>query len=526
MARQMGTVSDRVSGQALPAVINAIWWVMKRRETQHLERVLEFLEITHEQVPGLLCARHHAKLSAGLRGKIVLDMIEKSCPLMTILKALNFHFPPVLPDDSRAKQRDLSKLRQCHLHFRRLVLHMIRDEKFRRKYVETKLQSDYGETFMVSLEKLLWEFLFRLQTVLKYQVSENTDENLLTHVELSAEGKHNFTDTSTFSAAVHTEDSTVRKKSRENCTINNKTCTEGDHSHSVLQTQCETEQNSAEPKQSLGNSKTPVQLVAESESSLDKTLNRAKLDTVCEHVTSEQKAHHGLELPLLHNSSVFNIFGFDCSERQGVHVCENLSPPDPFVSQDANALCGRSIVTNFEEGSVPVSDVCNKSEKQGTLPESDIIDCTSRQGHSYISALVHVSGIENQKESTGDRNVPSSLMTKAGQDAFVMNPPISLIHRKLEGKSEHSTVFTIPPVNHLSPRYQPMVHLTRLPMNLVNAHIKCQRQVNDSSAAELTSSAELSQVRSLMESEVDPSQLSISSDNLSSDPDYYPSCSY
>ncbi|MEE6500367.1 hypothetical protein FKM82_003752 [Ascaphus truei] len=72
---------------------------MQRRDTPQFGRVLDFLEGIHEQVPELLCYRHYAKLSAGLRGKMVLNMVEQRCPLMDILKALNCHFPPACPDD-------------------------------------------------------------------------------------------------------------------------------------------------------------------------------------------------------------------------------------------------------------------------------------------------------------------------------------------------------------------------------------------------------------------------------------------
>ncbi|MEE6500358.1 hypothetical protein FKM82_003752 [Ascaphus truei] len=162
-----GPAGLRLDGTpSVPVVAKAVWHVMQRRDTPQFGRVLDFLEGIHEQVPELLCYRHYAKLSAGLRGKMVLNMVEQRCPLMDILKALNCHFPPACPDDPSTVNPDLFRVRQCHLHFRKFVLRMIRDEKFRRSYVEKKLPNEYGETFMAVLEKLLWEFLCRLQTVL------------------------------------------------------------------------------------------------------------------------------------------------------------------------------------------------------------------------------------------------------------------------------------------------------------------------------------------------------------------------
>ncbi|XP_075182160.1 TERF1-interacting nuclear factor 2 [Anomaloglossus baeobatrachus] len=160
------------TGSPLSALIRASWLVMKKRDVRNFGRILEFLELTHKQVPHLLCYRHHAKLSTGLRGKIMLHMMEEKKPLLDVLSALNRHFPPVFPDDSDAAQRKAVKVQQCKINFRRLVLRMIRDETFRQHYVENTLHLEYGDAFMAALEKLLWEFLYRLQIVLNLQVLE------------------------------------------------------------------------------------------------------------------------------------------------------------------------------------------------------------------------------------------------------------------------------------------------------------------------------------------------------------------
>ncbi|XP_071973412.1 TERF1-interacting nuclear factor 2 [Engystomops pustulosus] len=174
----MSERSSVTSGQpvdtetCLPVLVKAVWLVMKRRDIQNFGKILEFLELTHNQVPGLLCYMHHAKLSTGLRGKIVLQMIEEKQPLLDILTALNYHFPAVLPDDEAVAQRKALKVRHCKIHFRKLVLRMIRDEAFRKNYVKNTLHLEYGDKYMAVLEKLLWEFLCRLQTVLNQQVPQ------------------------------------------------------------------------------------------------------------------------------------------------------------------------------------------------------------------------------------------------------------------------------------------------------------------------------------------------------------------
>ncbi|XP_018097695.1 TERF1 (TRF1)-interacting nuclear factor 2 L homeolog isoform X1 [Xenopus laevis] len=341
----------------LPAVTSAIWQVMQRRETQHFGRVLEFLELVHAQVPDLLCYRHHAKLSVGLRGKMVLDMVEKSCSLMSILTALNLHFPPSLPDEPNTVLRDHSRLQRCHSHFRKLVLRLIRDDKFRSNYIETKLQSEYGETFMASLEKLLWEFLYRLQTVLIHQPFESPEESQLTPTQLPGSQKQDMSKNCLFPVDDHTSPScsllqndphlnfskppatftTEELKMRKNHM--NKSCTVGDEEEQDLfPLQCETEQNSTQPKQTLMDSKASMPHIADSESSGNEALHNGNLVTDVGHHDAGTISMASLKRPRC-KTSVFDIFGLDCTLE--VDSYGNLSPPNPFQSQEMETLLGK-----------------------------------------------------------------------------------------------------------------------------------------------------------------------------------------
>ncbi|KAJ1083539.1 hypothetical protein NDU88_003697 [Pleurodeles waltl] len=157
-------------------VAAAVWAVVKRRDTEHFGKVLEFLQIVHQQVPDLVFYRHHAKLCAGLKGKLVLDMFEKMrCPL-DILKVLDNFFPVVLPEDPFAAPHDLWKVGQCYQEFRNFTFRLIRDDKFRTHYLQKTMEHEYGEKFMNAVEKLLWEFLYRLETVLLAQIPSDVRE--------------------------------------------------------------------------------------------------------------------------------------------------------------------------------------------------------------------------------------------------------------------------------------------------------------------------------------------------------------
>uniref|UniRef100_A0A6I8SWW0 TERF1 (TRF1)-interacting nuclear factor 2 n=1 Tax=Xenopus tropicalis TaxID=8364 RepID=A0A6I8SWW0_XENTR len=357
-AVQGGSAESSVDFTAdLAAVTSAVWQVMRRRETQHFGRILEFLESVHEQVPGLLCYKHHAKLSVGLRGKMVLDMVEKSCSLMSILTALNLHFPPRLPDEPNAVLRDHSRLQRCHSHFRKLVLRMIRDERFRRNYVKTKLHNEYGETFMASLEKLLWEFLYQLQTVLTHQPSENPEESLLT--QLPGTQKQDISNNWLFPGDDHTSPScsllqneshlnsskspamfTVGEtKMRKN---HNSVTVENGEQDPLLPTQCESEQDSAQPKQTLMGSKASLPHVTDFESSGDEALHNKKQVTGIELCSTGTLSKPSLKRPRC-KTSVFDIFGWDCSLRMEVDSHRNISPPNPFQSQEMETMLGKNV---------------------------------------------------------------------------------------------------------------------------------------------------------------------------------------
>ncbi|XP_068117893.1 TERF1-interacting nuclear factor 2 isoform X2 [Hyperolius riggenbachi] len=162
---------------AVSVVAGAVWQVMKNRDFRNFERIIELIEITIEQAPGLVCYRHYAKLNSGIRGKMILNMIEENRPLLDILRSLDIHFPSISADDAAAPSSITWKVQQSHMHFRQLILRMICDDKFRQHYVKTKLQVEYGEAFVSALENLLWEFLHRLETVRSQQVRKSTQHS-------------------------------------------------------------------------------------------------------------------------------------------------------------------------------------------------------------------------------------------------------------------------------------------------------------------------------------------------------------
>ncbi|XP_066438733.1 TERF1-interacting nuclear factor 2 isoform X2 [Eleutherodactylus coqui] len=315
------------AASSLPVLMKAVWLVMKKRDVQNYGRILQFLELTHKQVPGLLCYMHHAKLSIGLKGKIVLHMVEEKKPLLDILTELNCHFPSVFADDSAAAQRNAVKVRQCKIHFRKLVLRMIRDERFRKNYVQNMLHLEYGDNYMAVLEKLLWEFLCRLQTVPNYQVPLTkmlpvVDQNHLSSTPIHPSSGLNLSDTSDVN---NTEEMHEEKEKQINPKTQNVSSTNRPKENSrSIQGQFEEWQNPVRNKRDHGRCKGTGQ--STSQGFAIKTVSGKTLDSVI----SPPDGGNGVNEPQL---PYFSIFGFDCSESSKVISYENLSPPHPLQSQ-------------------------------------------------------------------------------------------------------------------------------------------------------------------------------------------------
>ncbi|RXM29569.1 Tyrosine aminotransferase [Acipenser ruthenus] len=113
-----------------------MWCVMKSEDAEHYPKILEFLEWSHKENPDLVCFRHYIKMCTALKAKIIVNMLVKQHNLLNILKSLNEFFPENGLQYAQATRRDIKKLKLCFQQFRKLVLRMIRDESFRKQYIE------------------------------------------------------------------------------------------------------------------------------------------------------------------------------------------------------------------------------------------------------------------------------------------------------------------------------------------------------------------------------------------------------
>ncbi|TKS92952.1 TERF1-interacting nuclear factor 2 TRF1-interacting nuclear protein 2 [Collichthys lucidus] len=145
----------------------ALWKVMKQRDVVQYGVVEEFVTTACETVPGLLTVRHQGKLALGLRGRLILELCRTQPDEKVIMSHLERIRAPAALSTSSAHtmKRDVKILRTVE-GFHSLVIILLKDPTEREHFFKEEFPVDYGPKFDQELEKLLWEFLIRLDQLL------------------------------------------------------------------------------------------------------------------------------------------------------------------------------------------------------------------------------------------------------------------------------------------------------------------------------------------------------------------------
>ncbi|KAL3046287.1 hypothetical protein OYC64_004323 [Pagothenia borchgrevinki] len=141
----------------------ALWKVMEQRDVMHYGVVEEFVTSACETVPGLLTVRHQGKLALGLRARLIMELCSTQPDKKEIMSHLERIRAPAALSTSSAttKKRDL-KIMNTVEGFQSLVHSLLTDTTRRKHFFKEEFPVDYGPKFDQELEKLLWEFLIRL----------------------------------------------------------------------------------------------------------------------------------------------------------------------------------------------------------------------------------------------------------------------------------------------------------------------------------------------------------------------------
>ncbi|XP_071374405.1 TERF1-interacting nuclear factor 2 [Centroberyx affinis] len=147
----------------------ALWKVMKQRDVMQYGTVEQFVKSACETVPGLLTFRHQSKLTLGLRGRLILELCsgqDQPDPTMIKQHLERICAPAPSSSSSAHKVRKDIKIEKTVNNFQALVQMLLRDPDERERFFKEEFPADYGPQFDQELEKLLWEFLIRLDQLL------------------------------------------------------------------------------------------------------------------------------------------------------------------------------------------------------------------------------------------------------------------------------------------------------------------------------------------------------------------------
>ncbi|XP_029381968.1 TERF1-interacting nuclear factor 2 [Echeneis naucrates] len=145
----------------------ALWKVLKQRDVMQYGVVEEFVTSACECVPGLLTLRHQGKLALGLRGRLILELCSTQPDVKVIEPHLKRIRVPAAPSTSSASavRKDVKVMRTVE-NFHLFVETLLTNPAEREQFFKEEFPVDYGPKFDEELEKLLWEFLIRMDQLL------------------------------------------------------------------------------------------------------------------------------------------------------------------------------------------------------------------------------------------------------------------------------------------------------------------------------------------------------------------------
>ncbi|KAM7366357.1 hypothetical protein PAMP_015804 [Pampus punctatissimus] len=145
----------------------ALWKVMKQRDVMQYGVLEEFVTSACETVPGLLTLRHQGKLALGLRARLILELCSTQSDSKVIEQHLKRIRAPAAPSHPSAPtvRQDVKILKTVE-HFHALVDTLLTDPVEKEQFFKEEFPAEYGPRYDQELEKLLWEFLIRLDQLL------------------------------------------------------------------------------------------------------------------------------------------------------------------------------------------------------------------------------------------------------------------------------------------------------------------------------------------------------------------------
>ncbi|ROI46733.1 TERF1-interacting nuclear factor 2 [Anabarilius grahami] len=142
----------------------AMWKVMVKRDVVYYGKLEEIVTSLCETVPGLLHYRHQARLTMGLRALMILEQLRQSDPpdAQHVLEELR----KLQVSSNLNRRRKDQKVEEAKDNFQTLVHSLLKNTAARKQFFKEEFHLHYGGNYVASLEKLMWEFITRVDKLL------------------------------------------------------------------------------------------------------------------------------------------------------------------------------------------------------------------------------------------------------------------------------------------------------------------------------------------------------------------------
>ncbi|XP_062371931.1 TERF1-interacting nuclear factor 2 [Sardina pilchardus] len=144
----------------------AMWKAMLQQDVSQYGRLEEFITSTCQSVPGLLDYRHYVKLVLGLRSRLILELCRNPEALAKTAILTHLEKLPALVQSAPNRPKSDLKVEMTLSNFENLVQTLLDDPEERELFFQEEFPEQYGAQYDRALEKLMWEFLSRLDQLL------------------------------------------------------------------------------------------------------------------------------------------------------------------------------------------------------------------------------------------------------------------------------------------------------------------------------------------------------------------------
>ncbi|XP_040894239.1 mucin-17 [Toxotes jaculatrix] len=144
-----------------------VYSIVKNRDIEHFERVMDFLDATYRLLPRLVAPIKHMKIMFGLKTMVIMWMLREGRGMVDTVVKITQYFPSKLSQyQDHCNQHEMFLMRKNNLDFKTLAQALAMDKEKLADYIKREMGKQYGERYAQKVEDRLLHYLHQLETVL------------------------------------------------------------------------------------------------------------------------------------------------------------------------------------------------------------------------------------------------------------------------------------------------------------------------------------------------------------------------